>query len=110
MRNTVDFMRLDNGKLGAINFNNMIPVESKNIKEIKLNKKHTSLEETKYLFLLKSQLFWLRRNSTSLYRISKRLYDNYVKNKLSGRIKSRCCDFLLLEEKCKEYNKKIIKA
>lgn len=26
MKNTLDFYRLDSGKLGAINFNNMIPV------------------------------------------------------------------------------------
>ena len=26
MKNTMDFFKIDNGKLGAINFNNMIPV------------------------------------------------------------------------------------
>ena len=26
MKNKIDFLKIDNGKLGAINFNNMIPV------------------------------------------------------------------------------------
>jgi len=29
MKETIDFMKLDNGNLGAINFNNMIPVSEK---------------------------------------------------------------------------------
>lgn len=33
----VDFVQLDEGRLGAINFNNMIPVKDNNIREIDLN-------------------------------------------------------------------------
>ncbi len=31
IRNKIDFLKIDKGKLGAINFNNMIPVDNQNI-------------------------------------------------------------------------------
>lgn len=36
MKNTLDFVKIDNGKLGAVNFNNMILVQSINYKLIDL--------------------------------------------------------------------------
>lgn len=41
MNNTVDFLRIDSGRLGAINFNNMIPVKSECIQLIDLKKLQT---------------------------------------------------------------------
>lgn len=38
MKNPVDFMKLDKGALGAINFNDMIPVKKAFIKILFLNK------------------------------------------------------------------------
>ncbi len=38
MKNTMDFFKIDNGQLGAINFNNMIPVTNKNYIIPNLNK------------------------------------------------------------------------
>ncbi len=40
-----------------------------------------------------------------MYKMSKILYNGYKNNTLNEIIKKRCCDFILLEEKCKEYNK-----
>ena len=34
----LDFLKIDNGKLGAINFNNMLPVTNNNIIKIDLDK------------------------------------------------------------------------
>ena len=39
IKSKIDFLRLDSGKLGAINFNNMLPVTEKNIIKINLEKK-----------------------------------------------------------------------
>jgi protein AbiQ len=105
MRTTLDFFKLDNGKLGAINFNNMLPVTNKNIIELDLDKNCFTKEEKKYIKLLKEQLYWLNRNSEKIYTRATSLYDKYKNNKLAERIKSRCCNFILLEEKCVEYNK-----
>ena len=32
------------------------------------------------------------------------LYNLYKSDKLAKNVKDRCCDFPLLEEKCREYN------
>lgn len=62
MKNTIDFWKIDNGNLGAINFNNMIPVTKKQYKLVNLNKKAKSFDELKYLLLLQNQLKWLNSN------------------------------------------------
>ena len=104
LKSKLDFLKIDNGKLGAINFNNMLPVTNKNIINIDLNKKYLTKTEEKYVKLLSEQIFWLNRNNDKLYGRSKKLYDKYINGTLDKNIAKRCCDFKLLEEKCKEYN------
>lgn len=105
MNTTLDFLKLDNGKLGAINFNNMLPVTNKNIIKLDLDKECLTKAEEKYIKLLKEQIYWLNRNDEKLYNRSKKLYDKYVNGTLNKNIAKRCCNFILLEEKCREYNK-----
>ena len=83
----------------------MLPVKKTNIIKIDLKKKCTNIKEEKYNNLLKEQLYWLNRNSEKLYNKSKKLYDKYINNTLNENIVKRCCNFKLLEEKCKDYNK-----
>ena len=104
MKNKIDFLRIDNGKLGAINFNNMIPVKIENIIVIDLNKECITKAESKYQNLLKDQLKWLNRNDEKLYSRAQSLYDKYINGTLANNIRSRCCDFKLLEKKCEEYS------
>lgn len=99
MMDTIDFLKIDGGNLGAVNFNNMIPVLTDNITEIDLNK-----DNIKYQKLLKSQLFWLNRHVDLIYMHSKFLYDSYYNKTAPTYIIKRCCNFKLLEEKCMEYN------
>ena len=103
MKTAMDFLKIDKGKLGAINFNNMLPVRKKNIIELDLNKEPLTKSEEKYTKLLQEQLYWLNRNDERLYDRSKKLYNKYVNGTLNKNIASRCCNFKLLEEKCKEY-------
>ena len=105
LKSKLDFLKIDNGKLGAINFNNMLPVTTSNIIKLDLNKESLTISEEKYIRLLKEQLFWLNRNSDKLYGRSKKLYNKYIDGTLDKNISKRCCNFKLLEEKCKEYNK-----
>ena len=102
----LDFLKIANGTLGAINFNNMLPVTKNNILKIDLNKIGTTKSEEKYIKLLWEQLLWLNRNSEKLFGRSKKLYDKYVSGTLENNIARRCCNFKLLEEKCIIYNKK----
>ena len=106
MKNTVDFLKIKNGELGAVNFNNMIPVKEDNYILIDLNKENFNIEEIKYQKLLKEQLNWLNENYNQVKNKSFKLYQLYNNEKLPQNIKARCCNFKLLEKKCKEYNKK----
>ena len=89
MKNTIDFLKIKNGELGAVNFNNMIPVKSDYYSIIDLNQSTLTLNEAKYQKLLKEQLAWLNAN--------------YNKGKLPETMRERCCNFKLLEEKCLKY-------
>ncbi len=93
MKTTLDFFKIENGALGAINFNNMIPVTNHNLIKIDLEKDCITKSEEKYMNMLKKQLFWLKRNEDRLYSKSKRLYDKYIDGSLNENIAKRCCDF-----------------
>ena len=105
MKNKLDFFKIKNGELGADNFNNMIPVDSSNYSLIDLNNKNVDIEKLKYQKLLKEQLDWLNSNYNQLKNKSSKLYNLYNLGKLPKSIKTRCCNFKLLEEKCMEYKK-----
>lgn len=101
MKNAIDFMKLDNGKLGIVNFNNMIPIKEHNIELFNVD----DYKDNKYSGLLKLQLYFLNHNYDKLSRYSRLLYEKHTSKKLTKVIYDRCCDFKLLEEKCEEYNK-----
>ncbi len=102
MHNSIDFLKLDNGKMGAINFNNMIPVLERNIKYINIQELFLSKDE--YQILLRKQHRWLNRHTYLILKKSIHLYELYTANKLPKKLADRCCNFKLLEEKCMEYN------
>ena len=83
----------------------MIPVTSNNYKEFDLNKSSEDKNEMRRIRLLRNQLRWLTSNKKIINSKSKLLYDLYKTNKLPKNVRERCCNFPLLEEKCKEYNK-----
>lgn len=106
MKNILDFFKIKNGELGVINFNNMIPVTSKNYLLINLNSdKLDSNIDKKYKKMLREQLIWLNKNNIQVRKKSNMLYELYTNGKLPLNIIKRCCNFKLLEEKCIEYNR-----
>lgn len=105
LKNTLDLIKINNGKLGVVNFNNMIPVTNNNYVPFDLNKKPKEKSEKFRMELLKDQLRWLIANKKEINNKSKLLYNLYKNNKLPKNVRDRCCNFPLLEEKCKEYNK-----
>lgn len=104
LKNTLDLLKIDGGKFGVINFNNMIPVYENNYEELDLNDVGTTLKEQQRMNLLQNQLRWLNSNKKVIYLKSKLLYKLYKTCKLPNNVKIRCCNFPLLENKCKEYN------
>ncbi len=66
MRNNIDFHKLQEGKLGAINFNNMIPVPDGEYSVIDTHSESLTYQEEKYKILLQNQLRWLNRDGRML--------------------------------------------
>lgn len=110
LKNTLDLLKIEKGNYGVINFNNMIPVTNKNYVEFALNKQAKDKAEMFRIELLKNQLRWLTSNKKELTTKSKLLYKLYKMDKLPKNIKDRCCNFPLLEEKCREYNNVVEKC
>ena len=105
MKNTIDFYKIDSGKLGAINLNNMIPIPDTEFTFIDTTAPCLTDTELKYQNLLRNQIYWLNRDGISLRARAEKLYNDRKNNKLKFHIADRCCDFILLEEKCIEYIK-----
>ena len=83
----------------------MIPVTSNNYVEFDLDKKDNENSEMFRIELLRNQLRWLTANKKVINIKSKLLYNLYKADKLPKNVRDRCCNFPLLEEKCREYNK-----
>ena len=98
MKNMIDFFKIKDGELGTVNFDNMIPVTDKNYTLVDLNKETLAIAELKYQKLLKEQLNWLNANYHQVKNKSFRLYQLYNSGRLPDNMKSRCCNFKLLEE------------
>ena len=102
MSNTKDFHKISGGKYGAINFNNMLPVIDEVLSEIITSKE----PDRNYRLLLQNQYLELLRIQDILEKKVKAIYSLFLTDSLTKndeRIKARCCDFLLLEEKVKDY-------
>lgn len=105
MKNSLDFFKIKYGELGAVNFNNMIPVQEDNYFLVDLAKETITKQETNYQKLLIKQLKWLNSYEYQLKSKAFNLYNLYNKGLLPKNIRVRCCNFKLLEEKCLMYNK-----
>lgn len=89
--------------LGIIKLNNMIPVNIKNLRYIDFN----NIEDKKYRNLLIQQNNYIQLNTDKIREKANKLYQ-FVINDNKKFFTDICCDFKLLEEKCKEYNSEMI--
>ena len=105
MKNNIDLIKIDNGNLGVINLNNMIPLNKNNYKVIDFKTYDENVfHDAKYYEMQKKEILWLNRHKVAIISKAYKLYCRYLDRKLPISIYNRCCDFLLLEDKCKEYN------
>ena len=97
-----DLIKIDDGKLGVINLNNMIPIPISRCIRIDLE----NLGDDKYRTLLKKQLIWCNQNSKEIIKTAEKLYNSICySDKPDSMLKKRCCNFKLLERKCIEFMK-----
>ena len=98
MKNQIDFLKINNGDWGAINFNNMIPAPASVLSKVDLRKKeHDSIQDRNYKDLLANQLSWCVSHRDDIYRRAEKLYRTIVEKRGDDRVKNRCCDFAKLE-------------
>lgn len=102
MRKQKDLIKIRNGELGVINFNNMIPIPISRCKKIDID----NMLDEKYQILLKDQMTWCNIHIEEIIKTAEKLY--YLlcySNKINEVLRNRCCDFRLLEKRCMEYIK-----
>ena len=61
LKNTLDLLKIDNGNLGVINFNNMIPVKNDNYTDYDLSLQNKNKSELQRNILLRKQLRWITK-------------------------------------------------
>ena len=98
MKNNIDFIKLENGDLGVINLNNMIPVHKENIVEYNFEESYNK----KYSSLIKKQLRFINKNENEIKNKANKLYKKVISGK--SFIAKRCVNFILIEKKALEYN------
>lgn len=104
MKNQVDFLKIDGGKLGAINFNNMIPVPMSCLNKVDVHiRPNDTPDDIRYKNLLANQLSWCTRHEAAIQHQAQRLYDMVVNGKAWDSLLNRCCDFANDEIRCCQY-------
>ena len=87
--------------LSVIDLKKMIPIKSGLYSQINLNPSDNDSEhDKKYKVLLNIEYTFCLKIIDSIIQKASKLYDKQMKTK---KIIPFCCDFRLLEEKCKEY-------
>lgn len=91
-------LKLDDGRLGIMGFNNMIPVERRHLIEFDIAKE----PDEKYRNLLYDQLAFCWKNADLIYARAKATYRKGLEGKIPL-YRRVCCDFRKLEESVKLY-------
>lgn len=93
-------LKLDNGRLGMLGFNNMVPVHSDALIEFDIDAE----PDKKYRELLKNQAIICNKQKADIYNRASRTYYDVVNNKNEFLVRISC-DFKNLESACKSYKK-----
>lgn len=104
MKNQVDFVKINNGYWGVINFNNMIPVHSDSLQKVQMKILPTDTQaDINYKNLLSNQLSWCNANSQTILTRATKLYELITQGKGYPGLANRCCNFTVDEMQCKIY-------
>lgn len=101
-KKALDIWLIDNGDLGIINFNNMLPSPLSELKEIM-----PIVTDIKYKKLLENQISSINKDRYLIMKKVERFYYQYKNNRLSESITKRCCNFAILEDKSEKYKEQM---
>jgi protein AbiQ len=114
-KNSIDFIKIThqtdrNEKggpkiIGALNINNMLPIEDSLLTPIDLKVNKTdSRKDAAYKDLMKAQLSFCQHNQEIILKRANKLYDIVVNHPNDNRfLVKRCCDFRKLESISEKY-------
>lgn len=106
MHDNIDLIKINEGKEGVINLNNMFPVPKECLSLIDPRRKDEDSDEVlKYKLLLTNQLEWCNRpeNTRLILSKAKILYWKIVRGNAKANLVARCCKFKEDEEECIRY-------
>lgn len=104
MKNQIDFLKINNGLWGAINFNNMIPVPLSCLKKVEIRiLESDSKQDVDYKNLLSNQLSWCNANKDAVLKQAEKLYQTITQGTSREALVERCCNFRLNERQCEIY-------
>lgn len=104
MKNQIDFLKVNQGTWGAINFNNMIPVTEECVEKVDMKiMPDDSKAERDYKNLLSNQLSWCNSNRDVILNQANKLHTLIVTGKGWPNLRRRCCNFLVDEQRCAEF-------
>ena len=92
-------LKMDDGKLGIMGFNNMIPVRMQQLIEFDI----ANEKDQEYRMLLLKQLHFCAENKDVILNRAKTTYAKAVSGK-NPFYQKVCCDFRKLESACRRYN------
>lgn len=98
MKNGLDFLKV--GNYAVINLNNMFPVPEGEYTYVEIGKE----KDVQYQKLLMSEYRIIKKMQDRIKKNAEEVYKHKKNNKNMTSLARRCNDFLLLEEKCKEYH------
>lgn len=94
MKNQIDFLKINNGVYGAVNFNNMIPIHDNCLFEIEFSiAPADSKADINYKNLLSNQLSWCNANKGRILSMAYNLYTLISTEKAFEALKKRTCNF-----------------
>jgi len=104
MKNQTDFLKINGGVWGAINFNNMIPVHQNclTIVDMKISAADNK-SEVDYKNLLANQLSWCNSNRAAIVTQAEKLYRMIVAGQAWPDLVKRCCNFAVDEVQYRKY-------
>lgn len=99
MKDMQDFLKIDGGRLGGINLNNMLPIPQSYLERIEFS----NIEDVKYQNMLKNQMRWINQNELRIHNRARNLYYLILNGHTTEALLRRCCNFKLLEKKCDDF-------
>lgn len=99
IKSGIHIMKLDNGRLGILGFNNMIPVHNSALITFDIGNE----PDEKYAELLKRQIVYINKRKADIYEHAAKTYYKTT-NGDNPFLNSICCDFKKLERACNHYD------